>query len=343
MDMKKKVLTGNRAGTLILIFLLLLTGCRQNSNKNPDFQKQSQEQEQSHEKPEQLKEIESSIEQIIKSLDGPAITLEKEKEGHEAQEGGMEEEQEQTQGQGKQGQSEGESKDSQGENEGSEGGSGQSGNEQQGQQEKSAQKPAEKDPWQQITPIINALHYKWNSFMPTAVKLGANKTLIDNFSNALNSLTNTIIGKNKTNVLLAASYLYAYIPDFYTLYRTSISPEIKRIRYYTRNAMLNAMTANWEQADSDINNLKSSWSLYKNTIPKDLQENASKLDFSIYELGNVITEKNQPLVDIKGRVAMSNIESLEKALEQSQQGGQGGSSGNSGNTSEGSESGSAGS
>ncbi|HHW48051.1 MAG TPA: hypothetical protein GXX14_05465, partial [Clostridiaceae bacterium] len=198
-------------------------------------------------------------------------------------------------------------------------GNGQHG--QQGQQGQETQKPAAKDPWQKITPIINTLHYKWNSFMPAAVKLGADKTLIDNFSNALNSLTNTIIEKNKTNVLLAASYLYAYIPDFYALYRTPTSPEIKRIRYYTRNAMLNAMTANWEQADSDINNLKESWALYKNTIPKDLQEEASKLDFSIYELGNVIAEKNQPLVDIKGRVAMSNIESLEKAMEENQQGG----------------------
>jgi len=324
MNMKMKVLTGKRIGTLILIFLLLLAGCRQNSNNSPDFQRQSQEQEQTQEKPEQLKEIESSIEKIIKSLDGPAITLEKEKENQKMEEsdtGGQKQTQEHGGGGGN---------DSQGENK--EGGGEQSGNGQQGQQGQQghgAQKQEAKDPWQQITPLINTLHYKWNDFLPTAVKLGADKTLIDNFSNALNSLTNTIIGKNKTNVLLAASYLYAYIPDFYALYRTGTSPEIKRIRYYTRNAMLNAMTANWEQADSDINNLKESWSLYKNTIPKDQQEEASKLDFSIYELGNVIAEKNQPLVDIKGRVAMSNIESLEKAMEENQQIGQTGQGGGS--------------
>jgi len=94
-------------------------------------------------------------------------------------------------------------------------------------------------------------------------KKNAGRNLIDGFSTALNSLTDTVISKNKTNTLLAASYLYAYIPDFYSLYRAETSPEIKRVRYYTRNAMLNAMTANWEQADSDMSNLKNVWNLYK--------------------------------------------------------------------------------
>jgi len=50
--------------------------------------------------------------------------------------------------------------------------------------------------------------------LPLAAKKNAGRNLIDGFSTALNSLTDTVISKNKTNTLLAASYLYAYIPDF---------------------------------------------------------------------------------------------------------------------------------
>ena len=149
-----------------------------------------------------------------------------------------------------------------------------------------------------------------------SVKQGAAKQLADDFSTALNNLTNAIISKNQNNTLMAANRLYSYIPDFYYLYRTKTSPEIKRLRYYSRSAVLNAMTANWAQADTDINSLKASWSLFKNTVPKDQQELSSKLDFSLQELEKVVKEKNQPLVDIKGRVALSNVQEMEKALEQ---------------------------
>jgi hypothetical protein len=75
------------------------------------------------------------------------------------------------------------------------------------------------------------------------------------------------------------------------------------------------MTANWEQADTDMSNLKSTWNIYKNLIPGEQQEQSSQLDYSIYELENVIKEKNQPLCDIKGRVIISNIQALEDAME----------------------------
>lgn len=151
--------------------------------------------------------------------------------------------------------------------------------------------------------------------MPMAAKMGAGKNSIENFSSALNSLTSTSISKNRTNTLMASSYLYAYIPDFYALYKTQTSPEVKKLRHYTRNAMLNVMTGNWTQADTDMNNLKATWSLYKNALGKDQQEISGKLDFSVQELEKVIKEKNQPLSDIKGRVALANVEALEKSLD----------------------------
>lgn len=298
-----------------ILFGLLLAGCSKKGSQNPVPQKMSTTQEDQGDKiPDQLKGIESGIEKIFKILNGPSV--------EETDEKGEKKDQ------GKQSSKTG-GQESKGETTKQQGGTQQGGTQQGGTQQKQGTKPEEggqqaqgeqkapapQDPWESLAPVINNLHYQWNSYMPEAVKRGANKGVIDNFSKALNSLTNTVISKNKTNTLLAASYLYAYVPDLYYLYRTKTSPEVKRIRHYVRNAMLNAMTANWAQTETDLNSLKSSWSLYKNAISKDQQDNANKLDLSIYEFEKVIKDKNQPLIDIKGRVTLSNIQSLEQALE----------------------------
>jgi hypothetical protein len=145
--------------------------------------------------------------------------------------------------------------------------------------------------------------------------LGANGALLDNFGKALNNLTDSAAEKNRQNTLLNANYLYGYLPDFFLLYKSKSSPEIKRVRYYIRNSALNSVSSNWEQCDLNINSLKSSWSLYKNTLEAETQEMSSKLDFSIRELEKVINERNQHLIDIKARVALSNVDALEKAVE----------------------------
>jgi hypothetical protein len=304
---------------LIVLALLmppLLSGCSsERQNQSSPEQKQLSSEEGSDKIPEQLKDMEESIEKIISAMDGPAAGPEEEgkmAQGKDSQGKQQASEENRTSGKKEQ-ESSGEKNKDQNE-----------GQSQTQEQEKKAGDKVQEGRWEEITPIVNSMHYKWNSYMPSAVKMGANKKLIDDFSNALNSLTDTIISKNQTNTLLAASYLYAYIPDFYLLYKTNPSPEIKRIRYYTRNAMLNAMTANWTQAGNDINNLKSSWSLFKNTPDKEQQDHVTKLDFSIYELDKVIREKSQTLTDIKGRVAMANIDSLEKAMKEDKQGESGG-------------------
>ncbi len=310
----------------VFIITLLFSGCsRSNENQQPKNQ-QIQSEQQEDKIPEQLKDIENSIEKIIKTLNGPAIETEDKKEPQLQQNANKSKNKQDDTGNKSNGQEKGGEEEGGGEGEDKKAekdqdnppeSNGQNQEQSDSNQEQS-KKPTQtealmpNEQWNKIEPVINTLHYKWNSYMPMTAKKNADRKLIENFSTALNSLTDSIISKSQTNTLMAASYLYAYIPDFYMLYRTETSPAIKRVRYYTRNAMLNSMTANWTQAESDINNLKSVWSIYKNTVSQEQQENVSKLDYSIYELEKVIMERNQSLSDIKGRVAMSNIQELEK-------------------------------
>ncbi|WP_193438382.1 hypothetical protein [Clostridium thermosuccinogenes] len=317
---------------VLSLSVVLLSACGSSGGDTATPERQSTSQQQQSEKiPDQLKSIEENIEKIIKELDGPAVGIKEQKEeGIKEDEGQEMGQKNQEQQGGQEGKEQGGQKEKeQGEQKDKEQSSGQGGSQGEGQgtqqeetmKEEQKQPQAQKDPWQKITPIINDLHYKWNSYMPSAAKKGASNKLIDSFGTSLNSLTNTIIAKNKTNTLMAASMLYANIPDFYSLYRTKTSPEIKRVRYYARNAMLNSMTANWIQANNDMDNLKSSWSLFKNTISKEQQDLASKLDFSIVELEKAIKEKNQPIIDIKGRITLSNVDEMEKAMDEEDGGG----------------------
>lgn len=307
--MAKRRLYGNyyiKSWFAVLIITSLLTACGNSSSGQPSPQQQSGEQKQKFEKaPPKLKAIEENIEKLFKSLDGPYVTIENEnnqKQGHQ-----QESTQQQAPSQGT----------SQGTPQGSSQGnaSSQTGQQPQGGQQKATPQPEKKDPWKEIEPIINNLHYQWNDFLPDAAKKGADPKITGNFSNALNMLTNTVKTKDKIKTMTVANALYGCVFDLYSLYRTEMSPEIKRMRYLIRGTILDSATGNWSQAEKDAAGINASWSLLKNTLGKDQQNDTGKLDFSILELEKVIAEKNASLTDIKGRVALSNIQSIEKSYE----------------------------
>ena len=267
--------------------------------------------------PEDLTGLESNIETTIKMLDGPAVQVKQQESGQGAssQSEIQSSQQGQQQSQSSNTSQPGSQSSQQGQPQSQSSNTSQPGSQssQQGQPQSQSSNTSQPDPMEKIVPLIEKMHYQWNNLMPEAVKKGAGKDLVNNFDNALNNLSKTVSSKNKMNTLLAANSLYAYIPDFYSLFNAKSSPEIKRVRYFARSAILSSLTANWTQADADIGNLKSVWVLYKGTLSKDQQDTANKLDLSIYELEKVVKERNQQLTNIKGKVVLSNTEALEKA------------------------------
>jgi len=152
--------------------------------------------------------------------------------------------------------------------------------------------------------------------MPEIAEKGADMKLINNFADALNSLTTTALTKDTENTLTSANTLYSYIPDIYSLFKVKMSPEVKRMIYYTRSIILEASKDNWEQVKKDNDSLSKSWSFFKNTLNKEQEQISAKLDFSIYELSKVTDAKEKPLTDIKGRIVLSNIQEIEKSFEE---------------------------
>ncbi|HHV59913.1 MAG TPA: hypothetical protein GXX49_06435 [Clostridiaceae bacterium] len=288
---------------ILIIFTLLIflfTGCSQNK-QNPEMQRQSaKDSGENEDPPEQLKEIEKKIEKMFKDLTSLA------KGGGNVQQG---QNQAQEQGQKEQGQ------EQQGQKSEQEQGQGQGQDQGHGQKDQQGQEQQVQDPWKEISAGIHEIHVQWNSLIPVAAKKGASNKLIEDFSNALNDLTVKTAERNLEESLIFCSRFYSFIPDFYSLYKTKVSPEIKRIRHFSRNAVLLAGKGDWGQASLDVSSAKASWSLFKNSIKPEQQESANKIDYSIYEFEKVVNDKNLLLTEIKGNILLDNLENLEKEME----------------------------
>jgi hypothetical protein len=296
----------------MLVTALTVSACGKSEQKQSPQQMSAQQQQQSEKEPQKLKDIEAKIEEMVKSLDGPSINLkeQKEKESSSSQSSQSSSSQEKTQSQSGQ-QSQGQSSNQQGQGQGSQ----QNQSAQKSQQSQQPQQAQPEEPWKTIGQIIANLHYQWNDYLPDAVKKGASLKITENFSNALNNLTVTAQSKDNAKALKAANNLYQYVPDLYSLYRTKMSSEIKKMAYFVRNIVIDASTDDWTQANTDSASLDASWSIAKNSLGKEQLNDMSKLDFSISELKKVAKAKDKQLTDIKGRVAMTNIEAIEKSYE----------------------------
>ena len=287
------------SGMCLLLSISLLTACGQSNQPSPQ-QQSAQTQQQAEKEPKELKDIESGIEELVKELQGPSAPIgEEEKTEDGQQKDGEQKDEQQKDGQQKDGQQ----KDGQ-----------QGQQEQQGGQQ-GQQQPQPKDPWKSVSSIINNLHFQWNEFIPEAIKKGASLKITENFSNSLNYLTTTAAAKDQNRTLLAANGLYGCIPDLYSLYRTKMSPEIKRMHYLVRNVILTSEAGDWTQSDKDMSSLKASWSVAKGSLGKEQEKDQDKLDMSFTELEKVVKAKNQQLTSIKGKVALSNIQAVEKSYE----------------------------
>lgn len=300
-----------------LLAFLFIAGCSKNSGtEQEDAQFQALKQTQKEEKEsEKLKAIEEDIEAIFELFGGPSIKTkesgsEKNGEDKKQQTAGDQDKTEQEQGSTKDEQNGGQQQTTKDEQKGDQ----QQGtkDEQNGSQQQGQRAP---DKWLEADKTIEKLHYKWNDFIPDLSKKGADVKLIDNFDNALNNLTTTMSTMDKKKVLTSANTLYSHIPDLYSLYRIKLSPEAKRMVYYTRNIILESEKDNWEQVAKDNESIEKSWPLFRNTLESEQKESGDKLNFSIYELKKVTNNKNKQLTDIKGKIVLKNIKDLQKAIE----------------------------
>ncbi|NLL51296.1 MAG: hypothetical protein GX248_01175 [Peptococcaceae bacterium] len=276
---------------ILLSLVIILSGCSlvdKMLGNSPEQTEQAKQEEKAEKVPKQLEELDLTLEKVFKNLGGPtAVASQEQQQGNSKNQSTQNQKQQQADNNSPQSQN--------------------------GRQ--TEQNAQSSDPWQQAASDIESLHSAWNDYMPEITQKGASKELLDKFSDALNNLTKAVETKDKNKTMLAANNLYAGIAEMYALYKIKTVPGLKLLIYHTRNVILNSAIENWSDTNTARDDLKAAWSLVRTTL-EGQKDGEVKLDLSINELDKVIKEKNIDLIEIKGKLILANIESLQKSLKE---------------------------
>lgn len=322
---------------LILFVAITIIGCNSSSKKQVPPQSQSSNSD-NEKVPDELKEIESKIDHIVIVLNGPIAYKDNEQKDKNTEEDNSKTgNQNKDEDAGSKESSNAGTKSNEGnqQNKGNQGENQANGQQNNGNQTNVTQKEQPKNQsilkndgtnvktnsvdekaWQDALDDLKSVHSKWNAYMPKAVSVHIGTNAIESFSDALNNVTNIFREKDRIKTLIAVNKVYYYITDFYKNYKNKKSPELKKIKYYTRDIILESINNNWNKTDSEFSNLQYSWNVAKTTVSKEEDEKSDKLDMAILEFSKVIKEKNSELINIKGALLLKNLQDFEDDKEQ---------------------------
>jgi len=278
-------------------FMGLMAGCSKKPAKSPAKPSGNEKQESQN-----LKKLQTSIDSLVKEFQKEYLKQQAPAPKPPTQAKPAGQEQKQGQGQSKGGQQQGQQGGQQG-SKGQQGGQGQAGQ-------------ASKPDWAKFEKAITQIHTQWNSFQHEAVKNGASLDLVDGFSRKLNELTTTLTRQELYQGLLAANDLYEGTVSFEKLFKTKSPPDAKEVLYNLRGATFRALAGEDTEAEKSINNALKAWETVKPQM-KDVAI-ASKVEYSLKELGQAIKEKDPNLIKIKAQIAEKNMQDAIDSMEKQQ-------------------------
>lgn len=180
------------------------------------------------------------------------------------------------------------------------------------QQDKSGDKQGNDKPqnWDEIKKTIEKLHVDWNSYEPQARKDGATPEMIDGFKRQLNALSEKAETQNTDIVLKEVNILYAHYPPFFNLYKHYAPPEIKKLKFLTRQIILDSQIQNWHDVDRLLVDVKTTWLTAKSRMENADMVLNEKIDYAIDDLTDVANQKKSSLVRLKGDILLQNLEQV---------------------------------
>ncbi|AEF17684.1 MULTISPECIES: hypothetical protein [Thermoanaerobacterium] len=174
------------------------------------------------------------------------------------------------------------------------------------------QSPEEKS-WSTIDKTVKDIHTNWNVLSPIATKAGASTDLLNNVSTAINILTTKSSSKSLDDTMIAANNVYKFVPEIENYFKTTSPPDIKKLRFYSRDIEFNSSLGKWDIALKDIDEIKAIWKNIRIKLPKDAKNASDKFDAGLSELEKAVQSKDGTITKIKTSVLETDIKSLEKA------------------------------
>ncbi len=182
--------------------------------------------------------------------------------------------------------------------------------------------------WQKEFTSLRKIHESWNSLMPEAVEAGMSIEARNQFSTALEQLTQAVTARQPQASMTAALELFRNYANLARFFSASVPAELYQEKYEVMASVYEASQKNWAKAEEHVPKMLEQW-LYLGAKAKDADAKMlSKTEFSIMDLQSAIKTRQPELIMIKGEIAMTNLNNLQAKLssQSSSSGHNGGSS-----------------
>jgi chromosome segregation ATPase len=166
--------------------------------------------------------------------------------------------------------------------------------------------------WSKADELTQQLNTSWNNFEVTAQEKNARPEVINKFEKHLNMATEAVKKKEMEKALINTNKLNLRLIPFFEMYETEKPVELKGLKFYAQEIIF--LNDSWKQRKEDIMQSKSLLDSLKNEIEnkKKTQEKFNKLKNSILDLEEVVQQKKEELIEVKGEIVLENIEELRK-------------------------------
>lgn len=294
----------NKLYTLLLIIVIILTGCKPQKNQSVKIQKKDKAPNELGDVSKGLQDILKDIEEIEKILDGTIIQPEKTKE--EKKDSGISSDE----------QSQGSSQDSENQDKNKSEKSNEEQKEPENKEIKKAEEKSEKvlETWRKVDKKIEDIHKKWNVYEVEGVKKGLTIEKSDKFEESINTLTKSIEARNIVDIYDYASQSMLNLSPAFELYKDEIEGEINKIKYATYRSYLKAMEEKDKEALDLLKNSEEEINKIRLKIDKDNSKMKvlDKVNMSIVDMRKSLKQKSIKLYRIKKDIIIKNLEELGK-------------------------------
>lgn len=279
----------------IAIIALLLTSCAQKQEK-PMIEKETEKI------PESLKQMVEKTEELMDKLEGiieeskkPEITEKEAEEGKKSTEDKNNESNEEAKNSKDKSQDPSKNKEAE-------------------KTMETSQKKQEKitSMWDDAKKISKEIHFSWSEYELLAMEKGLKEKEISSFEDSLNNLTVSIDEKSILNSLNYSNSLSFNMSPFFDTYKGNNEGYLMRIKYYIRQAYLNAMKDEWNKSIENIKEGLEAMNIVRTRIKLDKkdQDLMEKLNLSMINMNSSISKENLELLKVKRDITLKNIDSI---------------------------------
>ncbi len=168
--------------------------------------------------------------------------------------------------------------------------------------------------WNEINENINQLHLKWNDLESKLKKGKVSTDTIDSFDKTLNNLTVASNNNKSLETLTNANGLTLFISQFIKDLGDTNLALIYSIKYYTRQIILDVAKQKYNNADKNLDAIKSQEEILSSKVEKENKELVDKLKISLNNLENAISLKDINVIKLKASIIIKNTNTIKEKL-----------------------------